>query len=160
MEIDLEPDRLNRWITLGANIGVLVGIFLLVLEINQNSELMQIQIEQSRSEAYVAWHREMASNDALTELRAKGYVTRSLASVYDELNEVERTRVRLMMTARFYDYENLYSQYERGFVSEEYWQERAVPAIRNLAPFWKEIWGPDLLSARRAFKDEIERVLF
>ena len=147
--------------TLAGSIGVLIGLWLLIVEINQNSELMQIQIEQSRSETYVAWQRERASNDALAALSAKIEVlgARGPSEVYEELEPIERSRVRSMMTARFYDYENLYSQYERGFVSEEYWQARAVPIIRNMAPFWKTIWGPGFLAARRAFKEEIERIL-
>jgi hypothetical protein len=40
----MDSDRINRWLTLGANVGVLVGIILLVLELNQNSVLMRAQI--------------------------------------------------------------------------------------------------------------------
>ena len=147
--------------TLGANIGVLIGLWLLIVEINQNSELMQIQIEQTRSDTYVAWQREAASNDALAALGAKRELLGApgWSMIYDDLEPVERSRVRSMMRARFYDYENLYSQYTRGFVSEEYWEERAAPPICTMAPFWKTIWGPDFLAARRAFKEEIERIL-
>ena len=157
----MDSDRISRWMTLGANFGVLIGLWLLIVEINQNSELMQIQIEQSRSESYVEWQRERAANDALAALSAKIEVlgARGFSEVYDDLEPIERSRVRAMMTARFYDYENVYSQYERGFVSEEYWQERAVPLICRMAPFWKTIWGPGFLAARRAFKEEIERIL-
>ena len=41
------PERLNSWIALGANVGVLVGLALLVVEINQNNVLVRAQIEQS-----------------------------------------------------------------------------------------------------------------
>ena len=40
----MESDRVNRWLTLGANIGVLVGIVLLIFELNQNREMMRAQI--------------------------------------------------------------------------------------------------------------------
>ena len=33
----MKAAKLNRWLTLGANLGVLVGIFLLIAELNQNS---------------------------------------------------------------------------------------------------------------------------
>lgn len=134
---------------------------MLIVEIRQNSELMQIQIEQSRSETFVAWQRELASNDALAALGAKfdAVGLGGIFEVYEDLDPIERSRVRSMMSARFYDYENVYSQYERGFVSEEYWQERVVPAIRIMAPVWKKIWGPDILPGRRPFKEEIERIM-
>jgi len=37
-------DRLNRWITLGANVGILIGLILVVYEIRQNSALVRAQI--------------------------------------------------------------------------------------------------------------------
>ena len=40
----MKPDNLNKWLTLGANVGVLIGIILLVAELNQNSTLMRAQI--------------------------------------------------------------------------------------------------------------------
>ena len=39
----MDTDRLNRWLTLGANIGVLVGIILLVIEVRQNNENLVAQ---------------------------------------------------------------------------------------------------------------------
>jgi hypothetical protein len=49
------------WLTLGTNVRVLIGIILLEVEINRNNELVRIQIEQTRSDAYVAWQREVAT---------------------------------------------------------------------------------------------------
>jgi len=39
----VDTDRLNRRLTLGANIGVLVGIILLVIEVRQNNENLVAQ---------------------------------------------------------------------------------------------------------------------
>lgn len=41
-------DRLNRWLTLGANFGVLAGIVFLAVEIRQNSELARMQMSDDR----------------------------------------------------------------------------------------------------------------
>jgi hypothetical protein len=61
--------KLDRWLTVGTNLSVLVGIALLIVEINQNNELVRIQIEQARSDTYVAWQREVASGDHVITLR-------------------------------------------------------------------------------------------
>ena len=156
----LDTDRLNRWLTLGANFGVLCGLILLVVEINQNSELTRVQIEQSRSESYVNWRRQIALNDNVASILAKiidmeGTPTQRL----EQLNPTERIQARSIIEARFYDYENLYSQYQRGFVSEDYWRERAVPVILIWAPIWNAVAPPDGFVGRRAFKDEVERIL-
>jgi hypothetical protein len=41
----VNSDRLNRWLTLAANVGVLVGIVFLALEIRQNSDHLALQLE-------------------------------------------------------------------------------------------------------------------
>ena len=38
----MDYDRLNRWFTLGANLGVLAGILLLVIEVRQNQEILEL----------------------------------------------------------------------------------------------------------------------
>jgi len=40
----MDMDRLNRWITLGANTGILIGLILVGYEIRQNSALVRAQI--------------------------------------------------------------------------------------------------------------------
>lgn len=41
----MSNDRFTRWLTLAANIGVLLGIVFLALEIRQNSEHLALQLE-------------------------------------------------------------------------------------------------------------------
>ena len=48
----MDSDRLNRWLTLGANLGVLVGIVLLLLELDQNRKLMRAK---TRDHIASAW---------------------------------------------------------------------------------------------------------
>ena len=44
----MDSDRLNRWLSLGANVGVLVGIIFLAAEIRQNSNLARLQFSDER----------------------------------------------------------------------------------------------------------------
>ena len=39
----MDSENFNRWLTLGANVGILIGIVLVILEIRQNSELLRLQ---------------------------------------------------------------------------------------------------------------------
>ena len=43
----MDSDRLNRWMTLAANVGVLAGIFMLLIELKQNTESAELQAAQS-----------------------------------------------------------------------------------------------------------------
>jgi hypothetical protein len=157
----MQSNKLDRWLTLGTNIGVLIGIILLIVEINQNNELVRVQIEQARSDTYVAWQREVASGDHVAPLFAKlevqdGGIFSKLD--FTQLDPVEMERIRAIAAARFYDYETLYAQYERGFVSEEYWKQRIAPTIHIWAPVWAKLFSADELSMRQDFKDEIIRI--
>jgi hypothetical protein len=43
-------DRLNRWLTLGANIGVLLGLIMLIVEVRQNAALSRATMEQQKND--------------------------------------------------------------------------------------------------------------
>ena len=160
MENSLDSDRLNRWLTLGANLGVLVGFILLIVEIEQNSDLVRAEIEQSRSESYVAWLRQAAANDQILELFVRiETLEGSFGERFKQLEPIERMRFRQILEARFYDYENLFAQYEDGFVSQAYWEQRIAPSIAEWAPRWNITNPPDGPRGRREFKDEIRRII-
>lgn len=38
----MESDRFNRWLTLGANVGVIVGLVLVAYEINQSGTSLEL----------------------------------------------------------------------------------------------------------------------
>ena len=49
----MTADSLSRWLTFSANVGVVIGLVLLVAELNQNSELVRAQIHQEIGRAHV-----------------------------------------------------------------------------------------------------------
>ncbi len=44
----MNSEKVNSWLTLGANLGVLVGIIFLAAEIRQNSDLARLQFAEDR----------------------------------------------------------------------------------------------------------------
>ena len=156
----MSSNKFDRWMTLGANVSVLVGIILLIMEINQNNELVRVQIEQMRSDSYVEWQREVASGEHVAPLFAKIAAVDGGFSNFDltQLDPIETERFRAIAVARFYDYENTYAQYQRGFVSEEYWKQRIAPAIREWAPIWEHLFGANTWASREGFKNEVGRI--
>ena len=172
-------DRLNRWLTLGGNLGVLLGLGALIFEINQSNAIAIAEMEQARSDGFREWRQEWATNDHLVPLAVevesllneKGASLNStgaldvherqavIAAVLSELEPEDNQRFRFAIISEYWDYENLYAQYKRELITEEYWLDRGIGGVLNRAPMWKAIVGGGLPKGRQSFNDEIERLL-
>ena len=119
-----------------------IGLILLVIEIRQSNLLALAGIEQTRSDSLLQWRREWVTNDHIAPmlLERRSILppdkvttldnTERQAAIETMLNEMEpltSMRMRFFFFTSFWDYENLYAQYRRGLVSEEYWAGRVVP---------------------------------
>jgi len=64
----MKLDDLNRWLTLGANIGVIAGIVFLAVELRQNNELLAADARFNRLQ--MSWNgwQSLAENGDLTAL--------------------------------------------------------------------------------------------
>ncbi len=107
----MEFDRLNKWLTLGANIGIISGIIFLIIELNQNSELMRVQINQSRAESAMASLQYEFNSDYIPPILAK---IRSGQTLADE--EWIRYVAWFRMMNRNQD--NVLNQYYMGMLGE------------------------------------------
>jgi hypothetical protein len=50
----MDADSLNQWLSLGANIGVLAGIFLLIFEIRQNRQAIRAQTRNDLAQGAIS----------------------------------------------------------------------------------------------------------
>ena len=154
----MTTESLNRWLTFSANIGIVIGLILLVLELNQNSELVRAQIHQSRSDNYVSDMIAISDTEfllpAYEKLRDGGGIANVTA--LEALDQIERERIRRYMQARLADYDNLFYQYRLGYLDEEFYQSRVARSIRRLIPVWEEFGL--LRGATPSFSAEIQRI--
>ena len=67
----MDSDRVNRWLTLGANIGVLIGIVLLVIEVRQNNENLVAQERATYNAGFSDIWGMAAEDSRLAEILAK-----------------------------------------------------------------------------------------
>jgi hypothetical protein len=68
----MDSERLNRWMTLGANIGVLAGIIFLAFELRQNTLATQLEVASSYQSSFNEIELLIASNPEFAELLRKG----------------------------------------------------------------------------------------
>lgn len=106
----MDTDRLNRWLTLGANIAVLVGILFLAAEINQNTDMMRAQINQSRAEASMSEAQSVFNSDYLPVILVK-------LRAGDSISAVEQERYTHFLRGLHRILDNQLRQYREGFLA-------------------------------------------
>ncbi len=119
-------DRLNQWLTLLANVGVIVGIAFLVVEIRQNDQMLLEDQRLREASAflemeaqYMEASQQISSNKELAELLAR---TRSENATF--------TRAELVMLTSFMSQyaridHTAYRFWTAGHLSEAAWTENA-----------------------------------
>lgn len=114
----MKADTVNRWLTLGANFGVLVGIILLVAELNQNSVLMRAQIFNERSGQGIDLFMSVAESPELSDIAGVqfGMGTPEIAAAYSNLTQTQKIQFRWFVRADRYRIENLLYQQALGIL--------------------------------------------
>lgn len=160
----IETDKVNQWLTLGANLGVLIGLLLLVVELDQNSDLIRAQVHQARSDNFGALGQQVADSERLLPalLKFKDAGGPDDLSALKVLDPLERERVRTYYSSRLQEYDNLYYQYRNGFLDEDFYRIRVVTTIRRLTPLWIELrlirLGAENPYVTTKFAAEVERI--
>jgi hypothetical protein len=107
----VKADNVNRWLTLSANIGVLIGILLLVFELAQNREMIRAQTRNDISQQLSARLGLMGSNSQVASVWRR-------ANVGEELSVDEEAQYFLLFVANMRDWENIHYQYRNGMFDE------------------------------------------
>ena len=90
----------------------------------------------------------------IAKLTEAGY-PEDVASL-EVLTPVERGRFRQWQIAQQTHWDNMYYQYQQGFLDEEYYRDEFEVRVRRLAPIWRAL---GITGNRRSFAREIERLL-
>jgi len=146
-------------------IAVVLTLGYLAIQIRQNTQAMQegrrlalAQTYQMRADALQEMLVRAAESEHIAPIISKatdaGYPEdlRSLAA----LTPVERGRFRLWQIAQQTHWDNLFFQYQQGFLDEEYYRDSFRLRVRRLAPVWEAL---GVTGNRRSFDEEIRRLL-
>ena len=150
----MDSDRLNRWLTLGANLGVLVGILLLVVELQQNREMMRAQTRNEITQGALALLSLTATNQKLAEL-----VVRSNNG--EDLSPSERFMYISRSESVFRHFENAHYQYRHGMFDEVEYQKQlsTQESVISRNPGLVEYWCSFKSMYSEPFAAEIDKLL-
>jgi len=107
----MKSDRINQWLTLVANIGVIFGLILVALELQQNSELMRVQISQARADSAMASNEHSFNSDHIPPILVK-------VRQGSDLSAEERIRFTDYFRAMNRNQDNVLSQYDAGMLGD------------------------------------------
>ena len=147
------------------SIAVLATLIYLAVQIRQNTismneskKLALAQTYQMRSDALQMMLVHAADSEyigpIITKLTGVGYPED--VSSLDHLTHEERGRLRQWQIAQQTHWDNMYFQYQQGFIDEEYYQDSFRERVRRLAPIWRAL---NVGGARKSFAEEIENLM-
>ena len=115
----MKADSVNRWLTLGANLGVLIGIILLLVELDQNATMMEAQIWNERTSQGIGLFMSIAESRDLSEidglLRDSGFPEDTAA--ISELNSTQKRQFYWFIRAQRFRAENMLAQQRLGLIN-------------------------------------------
>lgn len=141
----MNSDRLARWLTLGANVGVLVGIILLIVELDQNRDMMQAQTRHELAMGIVDLLQTPANNEQLADILYR-------ANAGEEMTPGETFQYQLRTNALFRYWEDVHYQYRVGLYDEaEFEKQReawrvSIAQSAMAAKYWcqvRSLYSPD-----------------
>ena len=149
---------------LGA-LGVIITLAYLAVQIKQNTRSMNenkrlalAQTYQMRADALQGMLVQAACSESLGPLIVKlttlGYPT-DLTSL-DRITEEERGIFKQWQIAQQTHWDNMFYQYQQGFIDEEYFRDTFKVRVARLAPTWQAL---GLIVSRGSFSKEIEKIL-
>ena len=149
----MEMNRLNHWLTLGANLGVVAGLVFLAVELNQNTK------------ATIAAASEVATNQSL-DYFALGMDNQVIArarykhSVGEDLSAFEKNQLWWHQYYNFRIFENIFLQFRRGYYEEREWKryEKIIHFRLTTDPFAQQMWEDRAFSWTKEFEEEGNRI--
>lgn len=144
----VETTKLARWLSLGANVGVLAGIILLVIELHQNREMMRAQIRHELAMGIVDLLQTPASDEQLA-----GVLFRAHSG--EELTAEEQFQFELRTNALLRYWEDVHYQYRAGLYDElEFARQRdawaaSLAGSRRAQDYWcrvRLLYSPEFMS--------------
>jgi hypothetical protein len=146
-------------------IAVVVTLVYLAIQIRQNTQAMAesrrlalAQTYQMRADALQDMLVHAAESEhigpVISKLVEAGY-PEDVASL-DVLDPIERGRFRQWQVAQQTHWDNMFYQYQQGFIDEEYYRDSFRVRVRRLAPIWRAL---GMIGNRQSFEEEIDRIL-
>jgi len=149
----MKLDPLNRWLTLGANIGVVIGIVLLITELSQNREMMRSQVRNDVAQGFQAFVALYANREIvdIALRRDRG----------EAVTPVETALADAVVEAGIRYWENAHYQYRQGLYDDSEFQSHLITMARVFreSPSWRRFFCSRTETYSKPFVDQMIELL-
>ena len=121
----MNTEKINQWLTLSANIGVVAGIVFLGYELRLTRDALVGATYQQRTNMVENWDFSIANYAAVGD--------------FAELSAEDKARLEGISVAAFNRMDNFYYQYELGLLSEEMYQHAFQAEMAMHVPRWVDM---------------------
>ena len=136
-----------------ANIGVVVGLIFLGLELHQTQTAMRAEAYQARALDAIAWNFEIARDRDLRRVQsALDSRNVNLGALEQDDRQIAVYLLDLIKT----DVDNEHYQYQQGFLDPSFYEGVTIPMIQHYGPLWREIGVGE---GRAEFRREVDLIL-
>jgi len=146
-------------------IAVVVTLVYLAVQIRQNTHAMEESRRLALAQAYQM--RADSLQDMLVHAAESNHIgpiiTKLVGAGYPEdisslqiLDHTEYGRFRQWQIAQQTHWDNMFYQYQQGYLDEEYYRDSFQDRVRRLAPIWAAL---GVTGNRGSFNAELERLL-
>jgi hypothetical protein len=129
----LNSEKLTSWLTLLANIGVVIGLALLIFELRQSQNLAETEAAVRRLDQMQVAQVEMATSEFLAAIRVK-----ALSEGVESLTPTELYKLRQWENSVRLRMRSQYIEYVRGYLDQDTANGIVVAAVSWLA-YWEEL---------------------
>ncbi len=133
----MDRDKLNKWLTLTANLAVVAGIVFLAFELRQNNELLKAEIRTIRHNVRAA--------DYLLPVEHEQYANALIKKRHgDPLTEYERLILNRTIATTLYNYQYVFTEYRLGRIEEsslplDEWRAELDGEISSDPGYWPDL---------------------
>ena len=150
----MDLDRVNRWLTLAANAGVMAGIVFLAFELRQNTVATQLEAASNFQDSFSELDLFIVGNPEFAELLRKGREG-------EEISPTEELRLWVFYGNVLRQWQFNYFQYKAGALDENIWKGNHVRLVQIIDDDrgLLEHWEMNKSQFDQAFNEMVESML-
>lgn len=148
-------EKLNQWLTLAANFGVVAGLIFLGLEIQQNTISTRMAARENATQGHIDYLGYLLDDTVLARANEK-------LSNNQPVDDLEDNQMRIFLQMRWRHYERVYYQYRNDLISDQEWagfEAGIMRSFRDENDLWRmsgKVWVRDKERLSQQFVEYVD----